>query len=585
MASQERYIKQISKCDIILTPHKSMGNKRFILAKSPSRIRVNEKNKSDTVAISESTSTSCQPKLSPLKKLNYNQGNSEFLLPKELSSVSVCIEKIDKLVSNKTKHNDSNSTMVISCWNHHKEQKIENDGIAENEYNVEAIQDYRWCWESCEGLYFVKWIGYPESQNTWEPLEHLECHEKLKEFYALRLKEREKALPGRKRFLEVPPDPRTRFERSSETADKICPPPCMSEVEAFFVKLGPNQKDNAWPQSKLDHQLDLIAKAKKTNNVYEKRRELVKEQIMLRHVKEKRAEQIKNLKEWEEEINAIDRLSRGNAKNAKITLENEYDLEGPPRHMNYINVYKPCQGIIIPDDPPIGCECLDGKCGIGTEKTCCPAFNGHRMSYTQFGRLRVELGTPIYECNKICKCDQDCTNRVVQKGRKVKLCIYRTSNGCGWGVKALERIKKGSFVVEYVGEVITSEEAEERGKTYDAEGRTYLFDLDFNMGDQNPYTVDAAFYGNVSHFINHSCDPNLSIFNVWIDCLDPNLPRLCLFANRDISKNEQLSFDYRQRTGYESADESNPLPVEELHEPTKMECRCGAPQCRKILFG
>ena len=42
----------------------------------------------------------------------------------------------------------------------------------------------------------------------------------------------------------------------------------------------------------------------------------------------------------------------------------------------------------------------------------------------------------------------------------------RTSNGCGWGVKALENIRKGSFVVEYVGEVITSEEAEERGKKY-----------------------------------------------------------------------------------------------------------------------
>ena len=33
--------------------------------------------------------------------------------------------------------------------------------------------------------------------------------------------------------------------------------------------------------------------------------------------------------------------------------------------------------------------------------------------------------------------------------------------------------------------------------------RTYLFDLDFNRGDQNLYTVDAAFYGNLSHFINH----------------------------------------------------------------------------------
>ena len=30
----------------------------------------------------------------------------------------------------------------------------------------------------------------------------------------------------------------------------------------------------------------------------------------------------------------------------------------------------------------------------------------------------------------------------------------------------MENIKKGSFVVEYVGEVITNEEAEERGKKY-----------------------------------------------------------------------------------------------------------------------
>ena len=67
----------------------------------------------------------------------------------------------------------------------------------------------------------------------------------------------------------------------------------------------------------------------------------------------------------------------------------------------------------------------------------------------------------------------------------------RTDNGCGWGVKALERIKKGSFVVQYVGEVITSGEAESRGKKYDADGRTYLFDLDFNRGDDNLYTVGA----------------------------------------------------------------------------------------------
>merc|ERR1711874_851600 len=170
-----------------------------------------------------------------------------------------------------------------------------------------------------------------------------------------------------------------------------------------------------------------------------------------------------------------------------------------------------------------------------------------------------------------------------------------TENGCGWGVKTLENIKSGSFVVDYVGEVITNDEAEERGKKYDAEGRTYLFDLDFNLGDDNIYTVDAAFYGNLSHFINHSCDPNLSIFNCYINCLDPNLPQLAMFARRDIKKGEQITFDYCQNTNSAGNDceadailaspftpktpvkDDKPAPPKEV----KCECRCGAPRCRK----
>ncbi len=49
----------------------------------------------------------------------------------------------------------------------------------------------------------------------------------------------------------------------------------------------------------------------------------------------------------------------------------------------------------------------------------------------------------------------------------------------------LENIKRGTFIVEYVGEVITNEEAERRGKVYDSVGMTYLFDLDFNLGDDH----------------------------------------------------------------------------------------------------
>lgn len=49
--------------------------------------------------------------------------------------------------------------------------------------------------------------------------------------------------------------------------------------------------------------------------------------------------------------------------------------------------------------------------------------------------------------------------------------------------------------------VITSEEAERRGQIYDQQGVTYLFDLDYVV---DVFTVDAAHYGNISHFVNHS---------------------------------------------------------------------------------
>ena len=161
----------------------------------------------------------------------------------------------------------------------------------------------------------------------------------------------------------------------------------------------------------------------------------------------------------------------------------------------------------------------------------------------------------------------------------------------------MERIAAGSFVVEYVGEVITNEEAEERGKKYDAEGRTYLFDLDFNAGEDEPiYTVDAAFYGNLSHFINHSCDPNLGIYSVFINNLDPNMPQLAMFAKREIKKGEQLTFDYCQNPN--SSEPSEGIlasPSKSVKMTTeagdkdsrafaKTQCRCGADNCRKVLF-
>jgi len=148
-----------------------------------------------------------------------------------------------------------------------------------------------------------------------------------------------------------------------------------------------------------------------------------------------------------------------------------------------------------------------------------------------------------------------------------------------------QSIKKGTFVTLYVGEVINTEEAERRGREYDAEGCTYLFDLDFNEQDQCPYTVDAAKYGNIAHFINHSCDPNLAVFAVWVDCLDVNLPKLALFAIYDIAKGEEITFDYknlvedRGKTGLNTSMDS-----EDGRPRFNKECFCGSKNCRKFLF-
>lgn len=484
-----------------------------------------------------------------------------------------------------------------------KDSDDKND--SQEEYEVEKIVDYQYCRESDQGLYFVKWVGWDSADNTWEPQAHIECDEVLVAFYKARLQERENATPADKRKLELPPDPRETHQIRQEFIRENCPRPTKEELNEKFIKdqklKNKGVKKSYVPivsEPILNSFIDKLAKSSAPNKQLLDR---VKEQILLRDVRDARERQVRDIRLWENEINNVDKNS------AKIVVENEFDLEGAPRKMKYINQYVASEGIEIPDDPPIGCECT--SCEVKTERNCCPGMNGHNMAYTKHAKLRIGLGTPIWECNKKCACTTDCYNRVVQGGRKHKLCIYRTDNGCGWGVKALENIKAGSFVVDYVGEVIGEVEAEKRGETYDAQGCTYLFDLDFNRGTDkttkdetmNKYTVDAAFMGNLSHFVNHSCDPNMHIFNVYINCLDPDLPQICFFARREIKKGEPLTFDYHQSFGNKTENEedsddeddsardifaspnSKKTPSKAVKK-THGKCRCGAVRCRGLLF-
>lgn len=75
----------------------------------------------------------------------------------------------------------------------------------------------------------------------------------------------------------------------------------------------------------------------------------------------------------------------------------------------------------------------------------------------------------------------------------------------GWGLFAMEAIAAEEFVIEYVGEVIRKSVADHREKCYNASGISsiYMFGLDHET------IVDATRCGNLSRFINHSCDVRL----------------------------------------------------------------------------
>ena len=53
--------------------------------------------------------------------------------------------------------------------------------------------------------------------------------------------------------------------------------------------------------------------------------------------------------------------------------------------------------------------------------------------------------------------------------------------------------------------------------------------------------LDASRKGNVARFINHSCDPNCETQKWIVD----GLPRIGIYARKDIAKGTELSFDYK----------------------------------------
>uniref|UniRef100_A0A4W5NNZ0 Euchromatic histone-lysine N-methyltransferase 2 n=1 Tax=Hucho hucho TaxID=62062 RepID=A0A4W5NNZ0_9TELE len=227
-------------------------------------------------------------------------------------------------------------------------------------------------------------------------------------------------------------------------------------------------------------------------------------------------------------------------ENVPIPCVNAVDDEGCPSDYKYVS--ENCETSAMNIDRNIThlqhCSCTDdcssSNCLCGQLSIRCWYDKDHRL-LQEFNKIEPPL---IFECNLACSCYRTCKNRVVQAGIKVRLQLYRTEK-MGWGVRALQDIPQGSFICEYVGELISDAEADVR------EDDSYLFDLDNKDGEV--YCIDARYYGNISRFINHLCDPNIIPVRVFMLHQDLRFPRIAFFSSRDILTGQELGFDYGDR--------------------------------------
>jgi uncharacterized protein len=131
----------------------------------------------------------------------------------------------------------------------------------------------------------------------------------------------------------------------------------------------------------------------------------------------------------------------------------------------------------------------------------------------------------------------------------------------GYGVFALRRIRKGTTVIEYLGDRVSHEEADARYEDKDPkDSHTFLFTVDAKT------VIDAGVKGNDARYINHRCDPNCESTAV--------AKRIFIDAVRTIQPGEELAYDYQIQRDSDDAPDVDKI----------FACRCGAKDCRGSML-
>jgi SET domain-containing protein len=137
----------------------------------------------------------------------------------------------------------------------------------------------------------------------------------------------------------------------------------------------------------------------------------------------------------------------------------------------------------------------------------------------------------------------------------------RTSEIQGTGAFATRTIRKGTRIIEYLGQRISWRTADKR---YDDEKMSRHHTFLFTVDDKT--CIDAGMNGNDARFLNHSCDPNCEAIN--------DRKRIFIEAKKTIPAGTELVYDYQ----YERTDDHTAA------DERFYKCRCGSPKCRGTIL-
>eukprot|EP00371_Babesia_bovis_P000750 XP_001609397.1 SET domain containing protein [Babesia bovis T2Bo] len=253
-----------------------------------------------------------------------------------------------------------------------------------------------------------------------------------------------------------------------------------------------------------------------------------------------------------------------------IPVINNVDDELPPMVFTYIrsNIYFSRLPQLNFD--PVCAGCVPD----GVKKGACQpvAINGFCMGLMDSnGRVYCQGINKSYlstiqsraACSDNCPCSDSCTNRLAE-GVQLPVKLLKTSN-MGWALHCMVPISAGTYIMQYIGEIICRREMMAREHQYDKLGKfNYCMEaveMETLYDDWQMPCIDSMLVGNIARFLNHSCDPNVEVITVW---RGDDFPCIAVYAIRDIPAGEALTYCYGSQ--YKS------IP-----------CLCGTDKCKGVI--